>query len=283
MNFKIVSDSSSNIFTLPGVDYATVPLKIVAGDREWVDNAELDLEEMVDTLKTHKGPSGSSCPNVQEWLDAFQGGKNILAMTISSKLSGSYAAAKHAAAEYMEENPGTNVVVLDSLATGPEMGLLMEKFRELMEAGKDFAESCRQLVEYHAHTHTMFYLESLSNLARNGRVSKAVATIAGVLGIRVVGEAQNGEIAPVHKPRGQKKATETIVKMMEERGLTAAKKVRIDHCFALENANMLKEALEKHFPGIQVILGQTAGLCSFYAEVGGLIIGMEGNRNPYKC
>lgn len=282
MNYKIVSDSSSNVFILPGVDYTTVPLKIVAGKNEWVDNADLDLAAMVDGLKKHKGKSGSSCPNVQEWLDAFSGGENILAMTISSNLSGSYAAAKNAAEEYMTENPGTKVFVLDSLSAGPEMGLLLDKFKELMDSGCDFDSACQQLKDYHSNTHILFCLESLTNLARNGRVSKAAATIAGVLGIRAVGDVQHGQIIPIHKPRGQKKATETLVKMMEERGLEAGKKVRIEHCFGEANANMLKEAVLKRFPGVEVTIGHTTGLCSFYAEVGGLMIGLEGGPHQFK-
>jgi len=282
MNYRIVSDSSSNVLTMAGVDYTTVPLKIVAGENEWVDDANLDLADMVAGLKKHKGKSGSSCPNVQEWLDAFEGGGNILAMTISSNLSGSYASAKNAAEEYMAEHPGTNVFVLDTLSAGPEMKLLLDKFKELMDSGLEFDAACEQLKAYHANTHILFCLESLTNLARNGRVSKAVATIAGVLGIRAVGDVQHGQIIPIHKPRGQKKATETLVKMMEERGLEAGKKVRIDHCFGEANANMLKEAVEKRFPGVEVTIGHTTGLCSFYAEVGGLMIALEGSAHQFK-
>ena len=282
MNYRIVSDSSSNLFALPGVDYTTVPLKIVAGENEWVDNAELNLSDMVEGLKKHKGKSGSSCPNVQEWLDAFAGGENILAMTISSNLSGSYASAKNAAEEYMAEHPGANVFVLDSLSAGPEMKLLLQKFKELMDSGLEFNAACEELKAYHANTHILFCLESLTNLARNGRISKAVATIAGVLGIRAVGDVQHGQITPIHKPRGQKKATETLIKMMQERGLEAGKKVVIDHCFGEANANMLKDAVLKHFPGVEVTIGHTTGLCSFYAEIGGLMIALEGNAHKFK-
>ena len=282
MNYKIVSDSSSNLFRLPGVDYTTVPLKIVAGEHEWVDDENMDLENMVTTLKKFKGKSGSSCPNVQEWLDAFEGGENVLAMTISSNLSGSYSAAKNAAEEYMAEHPGASVFVLDSLSAGPEMNLLLHKFKELMDTGMDFDKACQELKAYHANTHILFCLESLTNLARNGRVSTAAATIAGMLGIRAVGDVQHGQIIPVHKPRGQKKATETLVNMMEERGLTAGKKVRIDHCFGEENAKMLEEAILKRFPGVEISIGRTTGLCSFYAEVGGLMIAMEGGPHQYK-
>ena len=282
MNFKIVSDSSANPFRIDGITAVSVPLKIVAGNKEWVDDASMDLDDMVATLKKHKGKSGSSCPNVQEWLDAFQGADNIFALTISKNLSGSYSAASNAAEEYMAENPGKNVFVLDSLAAGPEMIMLMNRLRDLILEGLSFEEVKENIIEYHKNLHTLFCLHSMTNLARTGRVSIAAATIAGVLGIRAVGDVQHGQITPIHKPRGQKKATEALVKMMEERGLQDGMQVRIAHCYGLENAEMLKAKVLEKWPNCSVTIEHTGGLCSFYAETGGLMIGLEGGPHHYK-
>ncbi len=282
MSYKIVSDSSCNQFHLDGIDYATVPLKIRAGDREFIDNEALDVEEMVTYLKRHKGKSGSSCPNVQEWLDAFAGADNIIAMTISGPLSGSYASARNAAAEYMEEHPGSNVFVLDTQATGPEMCMLMDKVKEWAAQELPFKTLVDKLVAYHKEMHTLFCLESLTNLARNGRISPAVATIAGVLGIRVCGDVEQGQITPLVKPRGQKKATEALLKLMQERGLTDGETVRIAHCFGEANAQMLKDKVLSIFPKCKVLIEQTTALCSYYAEEGGMIIGFHGSRHLTK-
>ena len=282
MNFKIVSDSSSNLLRFDAVPYATVPLKIVAADKEYVDDANLNVAGMVADLKKFKGKSGSSCPNVQEWLDAFDGADNIIALTISKKLSGSYSAACNAAEEYMSENPGKQVWVLDSVAAGPEMVMLVERLASLIQAGHTMEEIKNQVTEYHKHLHTLFCLESLTNLARNGRVSPAVATIAGVLGIRVVGDVTWGQITDQAKPRGQKKATEKLVQMMEERGIQDGAAVRIAHCFGEENANALMEKVLQKYPNCQVTIEPTTALCSFYAEAGGLMIGIEAGVHPSK-
>ena len=282
MNFKIVSDSSSNLLQFSGADYATVPLKIVAGEQEYVDNAQLDVAGMVADLKKFKGKSGSSCPNMQEWLDAFEGADNVIALTISQKLSGSYAAAVNAAEEYMAENPGKQVWVLDSMTAGPEMVMLIERIASLIQEGKTLEEIKEQVTEYHKHLHTLFCLESLTNLARNGRVSPAVATIAGVLGIRVVGDVTWGQITDQAKPRGQKKATEKLVQMMEDRGIYDGATVRIAHCFGEENANLLKAKVLEKYPNCKVVIEPTTALCSFYAEAGGLMIGIEAGVHPTK-
>ncbi len=279
MGYQIVCDSSSNLFALPGVPYTTVPMKIATAQKEYVDGPELDLQSMVTDLKNYKGKSGSSCPNVQEWLDAFGDADVVFGITISKHLSGSYNAAQQAAQVYMEENPGKKAYILDSLATGPEMMMMVDKIRELMEAGLDCEAVMAQVLAYHNHIHTLFCLQSMNNLARNGRVSPAAAKIAGLLGIRVIGDAQGGQITPVHKPRGEKKALQLLVEMIAERGLQEGGLVRIAHCFGEETAQTLADMLRERFPGCRIMLEQTTALCSFYAEEGGLIIGLEGSFN----
>ena len=101
MRCIIVSDSSSNIFTLEGADYTTVPMKVIA-EKEYVDTPALDLEGMVHDLQQYKGKSGSSCPNVQDWLDAFGNYDTVFCVTISKNLSGSYNSAKQALESYLD-------------------------------------------------------------------------------------------------------------------------------------------------------------------------------------
>ena len=281
MNYKIVCDSSANLFAIPGVPYATVPMKVVAGDKEYVDDSQLDVRGMVADLKIYKGKSGSSCPNVQEWLDAFGDADAVFGITITKHLSGSYNAAQQAATVYMEENPGKKAYIFDSLSTGPEMMMIVDKIRELVEAGQDFEAVKEQVLEHHNHNHTLFCLQSMNNLARNGRVSPAVAKIAGLLGIRVVGDVKGGQITPVHKPRGEKKALQHLVEMMEERGLREDGLVRIAYCFGEETARTLVDMVKAKHPTCRFILEPTTALCSFYAEEGGLIIGFEGAFNEH--
>lgn len=279
MNLKIVADSSANIFTYEGLDYTTVPLKIITGEKEYVDTPELDLQGMVSDLKKYKGKSGSSCPNTQEWLEAFGDAEYVFGLTITKHLSGSYNAAQQAAQIYMQEHPERTVFIIDSLSTGPEMMMIVDKIHVLSESGADFDTIRTQVLDYANRNHTLFCLQSLNNLARNGRVSPAVAKIAGVLNIRVAGDVQGGEITPQHKPRGDRKAIQTLVSMMAERGIYDGALVRIAHCYGEHNALALKAAIQEQYPNCRFIIEPTAALCSFYAEEGGLIIGFEGSFN----
>ena len=279
MSIRIVSDSSSNVFALESVNYVTVPMKVIAGDKEFIDTPAQDVASMVNFLKSYTGKSGSSCPNVQEWLDAFAGEDDIIAITISGPLSGSYNSAKQAAEEFASENPGRKAYVIDSKTAGPQMMLIIEKLRSLIAEGLDFDTVVAKGVEYANNTHILFCLESMMNLARNGRVSVAAAKIAGVLGIRGVGDVREGQITTVAKPRGAKKAIQTIVEMMKERGFHNGAWLRVAHCLGDEQANALADAVRAEFPGARITLEPTTCLCSFYAEAGGLMIGFEGAYN----
>ena len=279
MNYRIVSDSSSNVFTVPGAPYTTVPMKIIAGDREFTDTPALDLKDMVSYLKAYTGKSGSSCPNVQDWLDAFEGADHIFCTTISSALSGSYNSAMQAAEVYTDANPGARVHVFDTHSAGPQQAFLNENLAQLIAQGLDFDAIVEKATEYHNNTHILFCLESLTNLARNGRINPTVAKIAGAIGMRVCGDVKAGQITPVHKPRGAKKATAILVEMMKERGFYDGAQLRIAHCFGETPAQALADAVKAQFPNARITLEPTTALCSFYAEAGGLMIGFEGGFN----
>ena len=189
MKTKIVVDSASSLYALKGVDFACVPLKIITDDAEYLDDGTLDAVGMARALRTYKGKTSTSCPNVSDWLAAYEGADEVYAITITGTLSGSYNAAQLAAEEYQQENPGKRVFVLDSLSTGPEQYLLAEHLQSELAAGHEFDAVCEEMLRYHKHTHLLFSLESLANLARNGRVKPAVAAVARMLGIRVIGPA----------------------------------------------------------------------------------------------
>ena len=278
MNYKIVSDSSSNVLSMENPHFASVPMKVRA-EKEYIDDLDLDLAGMVEDLRNHKGTSGSACPSVGEWLDAFGDADMVFGTTMSKGLSGSYNAACEAARIYMEENPGKQAFIFNTLSAGPQQAFLNEKVIELAEQGLDFETIKEKTLEYYKNTHILFCLESMMNLARNGRVSIAAAKIAGVLGIRAVGDVKAGMITPVHKPRGAKKATEALVEMMKERGFYDGAQLRVAHCFGEAQALALRDAVLKEFPNTRFTLEPTTALCSFYAETGGLMIGFEGGYN----
>ena len=275
MKTKLVSDSSANLTRMPHCDYSFAPLKVIAGDREFTDDTKIDVPFMLQKLKVHKGPTSTACPGVQDWLEAFGDADLILGVSITSALSGCFNTASIAAREYMAANPDKKVFILDSLTTGPEMELILEKYQELVLQNKDFDTICDEIRQYLTRTHLIFSLESLSNFAKNGRVSPATAAAVGFLGIRIVGRASDqGTLEPLHKCRGEKKALQQLLQSMLEAGYCGGK-VRISHTNNSSAATAFSNLLKEKYPNCDLSVRENRGLCSYYAEEGGLLIDFE--------
>lgn len=275
MNCRIAMDSSSNVLCLGGVEFSSVPLKIVTDEREFVDDASWNRDEMLNYLASYKGRSGTSCPNVGDWLDAFGDAERIFALTITSNLSGCYNAAVQAKEVYEQTHPGRRVCCLDSLSTGPEMVLIAEQLRSLIAEGLDFDETERRIRDYMRHTHLMFALQSLNNMARNGRVSPLIAKACGLLGIRILGQASaEGTLQPLHKCRGEAKTLKMLIEEMRKKGYRGGRVIAA-HCCNEDAVREFASLLRAEFPACKIVLAETTALCSFYAEPGGLMVGFE--------
>ncbi len=275
MDFKIITDSSSDMLNLDVIPFEVTPLKIATDKKEYIDDQNLNVNAMVDDLFNYKGKSSSSCPNTDEWLTAFGDAQYIFCVTITATLSGCYNAACAAKQIYEEQYPDRKVFVINSLSTGPEMKLIVEKIKELIMAGKVFEEICKEIDSYANKTGLIFMLESMKNLANNGRVSHLTAKAAGLLGIRVVGKASDkGDLQPLDKARGEQKARTTVIDRLHEEGYWGGK-LRIAHCQNPEFAESIKYILYKEFGKIDVEIYECRGLCSFYAEKGGVLVGFE--------
>lgn len=276
MNYRIVSDSSSDLLTLENCDYLSVPLKIITDEKEYIDNPELDLDSMINELAAYKGTSRSSCPNIDDWITSFGDADGVFCVTITSGLSGSFNSASMAVSEHLQTYPHKQAAVLDTLSTGPENALIIEKLKELINKNLPFAEIEARVREYMKSTHLIFSLESLKNLANNGRVNKAVAKVAGMIGIRVVGKASNeGTLQVTGKVRGSERVISEIIKNMKSGGYKGGK-VRIHHCRNESAAHTLRDKIKDAFPNASILIQKTGALCSFYAESGGLLVGFEG-------
>lgn len=274
-NVKIVTDSSADLLCLENTDFAVAPLKVMAGDREFTDNAALDVDEMVRWFDSYKGKSKTSCPNPGDWLEAFGDAEEIFCVTITSGLSGSWNAACVAKQMYEGKHSGRRVCVIDSLSAGPELVLLIEKLEEYIGEGLSYEQICQRISAYKQQTGLVFMLASLKNFAANGRVSPAVAKLAGVLGIRILGRAsKEGTLEPTNKCRGESKSLTTLVENLQSAGLCCGK-VRIAHCENASAAENLKQLLSEAFPRADVKIHPCRGLCSYYAEKGGLLVGFE--------
>lgn len=278
MKWKLLADSGCEVKTLgnlaPDCTYQYIPLKIRIGEEEITDDAQLDVSQLMDKMSRYSGKSSTSCPSVGEWAAAMEDGDNIIAVTISSKLSGSYNACIAAQKMVLAEHPEKKICVIDSLLAGTPLAMLVYKINEYIAKNLSFEEICQKAKDYLSHLKILYVLESMDNLVKNGRVSKWQSTMAGLLNIRIIGADDNGQIHLLHKCRGAQKTLATVVGEMGKNGFEKGK-VLISHCLNSKTAEQLQSLILKAFPQADIRIIPTNGLCGFYAERGGMIIGYE--------
>lgn len=277
MKRKLIADSSVDLFALSGMDFASVPLTIATDERSFTDDEQLDVTQMLTYLASHIGRSYTACPNVEAWLQSYQGAEEIFVVTLSSNISGTYGAAVTAAALYKEECPNAKIHVFDTLSAGPEVRMLAKKLAEDISADLSFAEICQRGEAYMKKTTIFFCLQSFHNFAQNGRVNKTVAKLGGMLGIRIMATASDqGTVEILDKCRGDKATIKKFLEKLEKSGYQGGK-IALAHCENLPFAESLTQAIKEAYLAADIEIYETRGLCSFYAERGGILLGFEKN------
>ena len=290
---RIIADSSCDLYSLDYQDFKTVPLTIYTKERSFIDDENLNITEMLDYLASYKDRSYTSCPSIDAFKEAFEGADEIFVMTITSALSGSYNSALNAAQMYKDEHPLAKIAVFDSLSTGAEEILALQKLVKLIKEGKNFEtieEEIRaylakegknfetieeEIRAYLAKSRLFFSFFSIHNLAQNGRVNKTAAGVLNVLNIGVYGTATSeGKIAMTGKARGEKKCLKALFDQMKEAGYEGGKAI-ITHTENEEAAQNLKDLVLSSYPDANIQIFPTRGLCSYYMERKGVVISCE--------
>lgn len=271
---KILADSACD-FAKRAPALTCVPMKITAGDAVFSDHAEPDMDILKKALDGCRGKMGTSCPTITDWLDAFADADDIICVTVTGGLAGSSNSACAAKNCYESEHKGKRVFVIDTLSAGPEMDLLLEKMAQWAEKGFSYEEICTSARSYLEQTGLLFMLKSLKNLTRSGKVSPAVATLARVAGLSIVGKAdEEGKLKPLCKCRGEARALEALTERLEAEG-GGYGRVRIAHCENEAAALQIKKAILAKHESASVEVYALGSICSFYAEKGGIMIGFE--------
>ncbi len=274
----IVADSSCDLRqyqpTSADTLFATVPLKIRVGAREFVDNSQLDTAVMMEAMHNFNGASSTACPSPEEWAEKFMLADNVIAITLSSSLSGSYNSALVARQMVLENCPEKQIFVMDTLSTGPEMVLDLWAIDQMIGQDMTVEQIGRAAPSIALEHQVLFSLACFDNLVKNGRMSKLVGFVAGRMNMRAVGRgSDDGKLEVLHKTRGDTRMLALLLEEMDKRGYMGTGPVVISHCFNEEGARLLRNGIRAKWPNAQVVIQPCGGLTSFYAEEQGIIVG----------
>lgn len=275
MKYKIVADSSCDLNQKlkEKLNIGLVPLKIDVGDKTFIDNEDLDVKELLKAMKNSKEPVRTSSPSPGDFIKEYKKGDTIFVVTLSSVLSSTYSNAVLAKNIVLEKS-NKFIHVFDSLSASIGETLVSLKISEAIEDNLKPKEIVEKVEEYIEEMKTFFILESLDNLVKNGRISKAVGHVASLLSIKpIMGDDGKGSIKLVEKIRGSKRAFNRLVEIIGEQGDKLEEKILgIAHVNALDKAESLKKAIEEKYNFKEIIIVETGGLSTAYADDGGIII-----------
>ena len=279
MEWKIVVDTACDFREIPNkaenVIYERVPFSLQIEDKVFVDTLDLDIDKMMEEMYASSEPARSACPSPEAYLAAYRGAKNVIVITLTGAMSGSYNSAVIGEKMLKEENKDVNIHIIDTLSAGGENDLYLLKINELIKKGLSFDEVVSEMKKYQENSKLIFVLEKVDNLVKNGRLNKLAATVVGLLNMRMVGEASNeGTLHLLHKVRGEKKAVSSVVDEMIKAGYKGGRVV-VTHRNNEGICRKIQDKLREKFSNIEFIIVPTSGICSFYGEEGGMLLGYE--------
>ena len=254
------------------------PLTITIDDTHYVDDGTVDIPPYLAAMKASKNPVRSACPSPDLYAEDIRATEgDCFIVTLSAKLSGSHNAASLGVQLAQEDMPEKKVHVFDSESASAGETYIALMIHDLIAAGKSFEQIVELVEEKIRSMHTLFVLDSLDNLVKNGRISRTVALLANVLSIRLLmSDDGHGAIKNISKARGIKGALGQMVETCRKHteGLAAAsQRLVISYCNCPERARQVRDMIREKCPAIgEITLTPTSALSSMYANDGGIVI-----------
>lgn len=271
MDANLITDSCVD-FNVETDDIERIPFKITIDEEEIIDY-NLDFMELIAKMKSSKKYIKTACPSPEEFMNAFIKCKNTFVVTISEQLSGSYNSAMLAVNLMKEKFPDKFIHVFDSKTAASGETLVAMKVKQLVEDNFNTAEIIENTNKYISKLRTLFILDSLDNLAKNGRITNFKAIIANVLHIVPIMGAEDGKIVLKEQVRGKKKAFGRLVDMIGEYNVDFENTILgITHVNCLEKAENLRNEIKERYPFKEIKIFTASGLSTVYADDGGIVI-----------
>lgn len=277
MGFKIVVDSCCDLTgqMLKDPHFVKVPLTIRSNGSSFIDNETFDQADLLWAMKQSDDAPATACPSPQSYLDAYQGpeDEDVYVVTLSALLSGSHNSAEQAKLLMEEDHPNKNVYVFNSCSASSGEVLVAMKVRELAESGAPFKHVVREVEQFIYQMQTMFVLETLENLRKNGRLTRLQSVITGALKIKLLmGGTPEGEIYKIGQMLSMKQALSKMVDRMANDPAHAGRTLVICHCNCLDRAFQVKEMCEQRCKFAHIVITEAGGVTSVYANDGGIVV-----------
>ena len=277
MSYKVVIDSCGELLDEWKQDprFESVALTLSVDGVNIIDDETFDQADFLKRVAECPECPKSACPSPERYMCAFDcEAEHVYAVTLSAELSGSYNSAVLGKNLLQEDHPDRQIHIFNSKSASVGQTLIAMKIQECEEAGLPFEQVIETVDAYIEQQHTFFVLDNLETLRKNGRLSKVKALVASALKIKpVMGSTEEGAICQLDQARGMNKALVKMAQAIVEKTADSGQKtLAISHCNCHERAILLKNALEERMPIKKIVILDTAGVSSMYANDGGVIV-----------
>lgn len=272
MNHNIIVDSCVD-FSSDTKSFARVPFRILIDENEIVDE-NLNTLSLIEKMKNTKNQIKTACAPPEDFINKFKEQAYNFVITISGQLSGSYNSAMVAVESFKERFPNSFVHIFDTKTAASGETLIALKVKQLIEENFNPSEIIEQTNKYISKVRTLFILDSLDNLAKNGRITNFKAIIANMLHIvPIMGEDGEGKIVLKEQVRGKKRAFTRLIDMISEYNVDFENTILgITHVNCLEKAEKLRDEIMGKYPFKEIKIFSSSGLSTVYADDGGIVI-----------
>ncbi|MCR4616822.1 MAG: DegV family protein [Lachnospiraceae bacterium] len=275
-NYKIVADSCCEFPVSFRGDsrFQNIPMILYVGDETIIDDESFDQKSFLKKVAECPECPKSACPSPESYREAYRtDAERVYCLTISSKLSGSYNSANLGMHLYHEKYGDKKIHVFDSESTSVGETQLFSLIVRLEEKGYPFEDIVEIVESFRDGMQTLFVLDNLETLRKNGRLTGIKAIIASTLNIKPLMKSDHGSIAQKAQAIGVKKAlgklAEAVHTEIEDK---ECKSLMISHCNAPEKAELVRDLILAKDKFHEVIIMDTQGLNSTYANDGGIIV-----------
>ena len=276
MSYRIVVDSCCELQEQYKKDdrFRFVPLTLEVGDYKVVDDENFNQKEFLENVASCPLCPKSACPSPEKYMEAYRcDADEVYVVTLSSHLSGSYNSAEVGKKLYTEKYGDKKIHVVDSESASCGETQLAMKIMRYKDAGLSFEETVRKVETFKRRMRTYFVLDNLETLRKNGRMTGVKALVATALNIKPVMVGTFGKI----EQRGQAIGTNKALAKMADNLIadvpeTKDRTLMITHCNCPERAEYMRSLMEKRASFKDVVIMDTAGVSSMYANDGGIIV-----------
>lgn len=274
MTYRLLCDSCTDLPAEMCADphVKKIPLSIQIGPETVVDDENFRQGELLQKIKAWPDAPKTACPSPSTYLENFLEEGDSYVVTLSGLLSGSYNAAMQARAIHHEEGGRGNVHVFNSRSASAGQAQIALLIRELAGRGTPFAQVVEQVEAYISRMQTLFVLENLDHLRKNGRLTKMQALVTGALRVKLLcGATREGEILKLGQGLSIRQTLAKMVSRMAEDPDHAGRRLVIAHCNCRERAESLRELIQRRCRFGEILIVPTGGISTVYADDGGIV------------